>query len=62
MIDRGVLLIVAGEKGIFLDFLLFLQSGPGTCTYIISFGSYTGDIILFVKLALLSSRFRVQET
>lgn len=29
MIDRGVLFIVR-EKRIFLEFLLYLQAGPGT--------------------------------
>lgn len=55
--DRGVPLTVVREKGIFLDFLLHLQAGPGTYTCNITFGPYTRCIIFFMKLALLSFPF-----
>ena len=54
---RGVLPTVVGEKEVFLEFLLYLQPGPGTYVYIISFDPHTGYIISIVKLALLSSTF-----
>lgn len=54
---RGVPLTVVREKRIFLDFLLYLQARPGTYTCSITFGSYTGCIIFFVKLVLLSFPF-----
>lgn len=59
LISRGILLTVLREKGIFLDFLLYLQTGLGTYTYIVCFGPHTGHIIFFVKLTLLlSSSYR----
>lgn len=65
LIDREVLLIVVGEKEVFLESLLYLQPGSGTSVYL-SFGPHTGYMISIVKWTLLSScysqgdwRFRI---
>lgn len=45
LIVRKVLLLMVGEKEVFLEFLLYLQPGSGTSVYMIYFGPHTGYLI-----------------